>query len=180
MKLLIIDRDGVINEESDRVVKSAGDWVAIPGSIEAIARASQAGLRCVVISNQPAIGQGTLTMDELNHVHDRMLQAIVQHGGRIEAILFCPHLPADGCDCRKPGSGLIVQLAERTRVPYRDMALIGDRDTDLEAARAVGVRAILVRTGRGTATAAALDNLRDVPVFDNLAAAVDAVIAEQA
>ena len=179
MKLLIIDRDGVINEESSKFVRSVHDWRPIEGSIEAIARASQCGLRCVVASNQSGLARGLFDIGDLNRIHQRMLDAVWQAGGSIEAIFFCPHGPDDGCACRKPGTLLLEQIADRTRVEFSEMVLIGDRLSDIEAARATGIQALLVKTGRGAATIADWSGLRDVLVYENLASAIDAIISNQ-
>ncbi len=178
MKLIILDRDGVINEDSDDYIKSPEEWVAIPGSPEAIARLNRAGYRVVVASNQSGVGRGLFDMDMLMRIHDKMHLAIAAVGGEVEAIFFCPHRPEDRCDCRKPKPGLFEDIAERLRVDVRGVPAVGDSRRDLQAAQAVGAQPILVRTGKGERTLAKGEGLEGVPVYDDLAAAVEALLSQ--
>ena len=174
MRLLILDRDGVINEESADFVKSPQEWQPIPGSLEAIARASHAGCRIVVASNQSGLARGLLDIDALNQIHQRMLQELAAVGGTIDAFFFCPHGPDDNCDCRKPNTGLLEEISRRLRVPLTDVPVVADRLSDVQAARGVGARPILVLTGRGKQTLHdSGDTLTDIAVFPNLAAVVE-------
>ncbi len=154
MKLIILDRDGTINEDRDDFVKSADEWVPIAGALEAIARLNHAGWHTVVATNQSGIGRGTYDMAALNAMHVKMNQLLAGHGGRIDAVFFCPHAPADGCTCRKPLPGLFVQIGERFGVPLDRVPVVGDSLRDLQAGAAVGCEPHLVRTGK----AAALDD----------------------
>ena len=175
MRILILDRDGVINKESDSFIKSPEEWVPIPGSLEAIARANAAGYRVVVLSNQSAIARGIIDVRTLHLINQKMIQRLMEVGGRIEAIFFCPHALVASCSCRKPRPGLFLDLAARLHVSLKNAPAVGDRLRDLEAARAAGARPILVKTGRGRATLASGQALGEVDVYADLAAAVDAL-----
>jgi D-glycero-D-manno-heptose 1,7-bisphosphate phosphatase len=133
MKLVILDRDGVINHDSDQFIKSPDEWKPIPGSLEAIARLSQAGYRVVVATNQSGVGRGLFDMATLNAIHDKMHKAVMHAGGRIDAIFFCPHAADADCNCRKPRSGMIEAIAERYNVELGEVPAIGDSLRDLEA-----------------------------------------------
>jgi D-glycero-D-manno-heptose 1,7-bisphosphate phosphatase len=171
MKLVILDRDGVINFDSDQFIKSPDEWRPIPGSIEAISRLTQWGYRVVVATNQSGIGRGLFDMDALNAIHDKMSRAVSLAGGRIDAIFFCPH-PADSpCDCRKPRPGMLREIATRYNVDLAGVPAIGDSLRDLQAAVAVGAQPILVLTGKGEKTHAHPDLPRETMVFPDLAAA---------
>lgn len=172
MRLLILDRDGVINEDSAAFIKDPSEWIPVPGSLEAISSATQAGFSIFVVSNQSGLARGHFDIEQLNRIHARLVQAVTQAGGHIEAILFCPHGPDEGCDCRKPRPGLLQTIAARTGASLREATLIGDRLGDIEAARAVGARPILVETGHGRATLALLANTVPCRVCADLAAAV--------
>ncbi len=152
MKLIILDRDGVINVDSDQFIKSPEEWKPIPGALEAIARLNQWGWRVVVASNQSGVGRGLFGMDTLNAINDKMVKSLAQVGGRLDAIFFCPH-PADStCDCRKPKPGMLLQIAERFNVPLEGVPVVGDSLRDLQAAVAVGGKPYLVLTGKGEKT----------------------------
>ncbi|WP_281050554.1 D-glycero-beta-D-manno-heptose 1,7-bisphosphate 7-phosphatase [Thauera sp. GDN1] len=152
MKLIILDRDGVINQDSDQFIKSPEEWKPIPGSLEAIARLNQWGWRVVVASNQSGVGRGLFGMDTLNAINDRMVKALAQVGGRLDAIFFCPHAADSTCDCRKPKPGLLLQIAERFNVDLDGVPVVGDSLRDLQAAVAAGARPYLVLTGKGEQT----------------------------
>jgi D-glycero-D-manno-heptose 1,7-bisphosphate phosphatase len=177
MPLVILDRDGVINFDSDDYVKSPAEWRPIPGSLEAIARLNRAGYRVVVATNQSGLGRGLFDIETLNAIHDRMRTALAEVGGSIEAIFFCPHRPQDQCACRKPKPGLLNDIAGRLRVSISGVPAIGDARRDIEAAVAAGARPILVLTGKGQKTLDEHGNPEDVPVYDDLAAAVQALLA---
>ncbi len=180
MKLIILDRDGVINQDSDDYIKSPDEWLPIPGSLEAIARLTRAGYRVVVASNQSGLARGFFDMDTLTRIHDKLHGALAVTGGAVDAIFFCPHAPTDNCACRKPKPGLLLDIAARLQISLSGVPVVGDALRDVQAARAVGARAILVRTGKGALTEARGEGLQGVPVYDDLAAAVDALLAEQA
>jgi len=148
MKLIILDRDGVINHDSDDFIKSPEEWRPIPGSLEAIARLTQWGYRVVVATNQSGIGRGLFDMGALNAIHDKMMKAVTQAGGRIDAIFFCPHAPDDGCECRKPKAGLLREIAARYNVSLSGVPCVGDSLRDLQAAVAAGAQPVLVLSGK--------------------------------
>lgn len=152
MKLVILDRDGVINQDSASYIKSPDEWKPIPGSLEAIARLTQAGYHVVVATNQSGIGRGLFEMATLNAIHDKMHRAASQAGGRIDAVFYCPHSQDANCGCRKPKTGLLDEIARRFGANLKDAPFIGDSSRDLEAAVAVGARPILVLTGKGAKT----------------------------
>jgi D-glycero-D-manno-heptose 1,7-bisphosphate phosphatase len=171
MKLVILDRDGVINHDSDQYIKSPEEWKPIPGSLAAIARLNQAGYRVVVASNQSGVGRGLFETDTLIAIHDKMLKALAQVGGRIDAIFFCPHTNADNCDCRKPKPGMLREIAARFNADLTGVPAIGDSLRDLQAAAAVGAQPMLVLTGKGRKTVDDPSLPPDTLVFPDLAAA---------
>ncbi|HEX8986812.1 MAG TPA: D-glycero-beta-D-manno-heptose 1,7-bisphosphate 7-phosphatase [Rhodocyclaceae bacterium] len=177
MKLIILDRDGVINHDSDQYIKSPEEWKPIPGSLEAIARLNQWGYRVVVATNQSGVGQGLFEMDVLNAIHEKMIKAAGQVGGRIDAIFFCPHTSGDGCECRKPKPGLLRDIAARYNVSLAGVPVVGDSLRDLQAAVAVDAQPILVLTGKGEKTAVDPGLPAVTTVFPDLAAAVAKIIA---
>ena len=171
MKLIILDRDGVINHDSDQYIKSPEEWKPISGSLAAIARLNQAGYRVVVATNQSGIGRGLFETDTLIAIHDKMLKALAQVGGRIDAVFFCPHTNADHCDCRKPKPGMLRDIAARFNADLAGVPAVGDSLRDLQAAVAVGAQPILVLTGKGRKTADDPALPPDTLVFPDLAAA---------
>ncbi|MEQ8661073.1 MAG: D-glycero-beta-D-manno-heptose 1,7-bisphosphate 7-phosphatase [Gammaproteobacteria bacterium] len=177
MRTLLLDRDGVINHDSPSFVRSAEDFCPLPGALEAIVRAERAGYRVIVVSNQSGLARGLLAMHDLNAIHRRLQNELERMGARIEAFFFCPHGPHEGCDCRKPAGGLLRALATRLGIELTGTPFIGDRVTDALAARSVGARPLLVRTGLTPLDAAALASLGTIDVFDDLAGAVDALLA---
>jgi D-glycero-D-manno-heptose 1,7-bisphosphate phosphatase len=180
MKFVILDRDGVINFDSDQFIKSPEEWKPIPGSLEAIARLSQAGWRVVVASNQSGVGRGLFDMAVLNSIHAKMHKQVAQAGGRIEAVFFCPHPADSACECRKPKPGLLHEISRRYHLELKGVPAIGDALRDLEAAAAVGARPILVLTGKGRKTLQAGGLPDGVAVRADLAEAVHALLAEVA
>lgn len=171
MKILVLDRDGVINEDSAEYIKSADEWRPIPGSIEAIARASRAGFAIAVASNQSGLARGLFDLDALTEIHDRMIEAVENAGGRIDVITWCPHHPDDDCACRKPRAGLLRRIESELGASLTGQWFVGDSARDLEAARAAGMVPVLVRTGNGAKTEKEINN-DEVRVFDDLAGAV--------
>lgn len=173
MRFLILDRDGVINHDSPEFIKSPQEWIPIPGSLQAISQANQLGFRVVVISNQSGLARGLFDIGQLNQIHATMLSEVARFGGRIDAIFFCPHGPDDGCNCRKPKPGLLLDLAQRSKVDWHSTFVVGDRRSDMLAADAVGAQKILVKTGHGKEAIEATQDLSDIIVCDDLAGAVD-------
>lgn len=165
----ILDRDGVINFESTAYIKSPDEWIPIPGSIEAVSLLSKAGNKIVIATNQAGVGRGLFTLEMLEKIHQKMISLIESHGGKIEKIYFCPHAPIENCDCRKPKPGMLLQIQRDFRLKNSEIIFIGDSDRDYQAAKAVGCEFILVKTGNG---ARAVQTLKDVKVFDDLASVV--------
>jgi len=153
---IFLDRDGVINEDSDDYIKSADEWHAIPGSIEAIAKLSQANYQVFVITNQSGLGRGLFDALALRNMHAKMQQLVQQAGGRIHGIYYCPHKPEDNCECRKPKPGLLTQIRDETGHDLTQAYFVGDSLKDLEVAQAVGAKGVLVETGKGKKTLAKL------------------------
>ena len=178
MRLIILDRDGVINEDSDDFIKSVDEWRPIPGSIEAIARLTLNDYRVVVATNQSGVARGLFDLDTLHAMHDKMHQLVEAAGGHIDAVFFCPHGPDEGCNCRKPKPGMLLDAAERLRTELNDVPVIGDSLRDLQAAEAAGALPILVRSGKGERTLAQLDGGKGMRVYDDLAAAVEDILLE--
>ncbi len=175
--LVILDRDGVINRDSAEFVKNCDEWVPLPGSIEAIARLSEAGFTIAVASNQSGIARGLFDRNALDAMHSKLITLVEMAGGRIAHIEICPHGPDDGCDCRKPKPGLFKKTSAALGKSMEGVPAVGDSRRDLEAAVAAGARPILVRTGNGTKTEGLLaDDLGSVDVYDDLAAVATALI----
>lgn len=178
--LVILDRDGVINQDSAAFVKTADEWLPLSGSIDAIAALHRAGFTVAVASNQSGLARGLFDRKALANMHRKLRRLVEGAGGRVDRIVVCPHGPDDGCACRKPRAGLLQRLARYYGTRLDGVPVIGDSERDLAAARAVGARPILVRTGNGRRTEAALPvELRTVEVFNDLAAAAAALIAEK-
>ncbi|OYY94547.1 MAG: D-glycero-beta-D-manno-heptose-1,7-bisphosphate 7-phosphatase [Hydrogenophilales bacterium 28-61-23] len=177
MKLVILDRDGVINFDSDQFIKSPREWNPIPGSLEAIALLNQAGFRVVVATNQSGVGRGLFDMSTLNSIHAKMHKLVAQAGGRIDAVFLCPHAADSRCQCRKPKSGLFLDIAERFHIDLRNVYSVGDALRDAQAAISVGARPMLVKTGKGLLTLEGGQLPAEVPVYENLAHAVNVIVA---
>ncbi|WP_035055919.1 D-glycero-beta-D-manno-heptose 1,7-bisphosphate 7-phosphatase [Andreprevotia chitinilytica] len=169
MKLLILDRDGVINEDRDDFVKSPDEWSPIPGSLEAIGELTRAGWIVVVATNQSGVGRGLFDVDTLNRIHAKMHRAAQEFGGHIDAVFFCPHKPDAGCDCRKPLPGMIHDIAKRFHADLQGTWMVGDSLRDLQAFAAAGGRPALVLTGNGSQTQEGGYLPEGTAVFDNLA-----------
>jgi D-glycero-D-manno-heptose 1,7-bisphosphate phosphatase len=168
-KLVVLDRDGVINHDSERFIKSPQEWQPLPGSIEAIARMHQAGYRIVVATNQSGIGRGLFDLATLNAMNDKMMEMVFRQGGRIDALFFCPHTEKDNCHCRKPRTGMYEEISARMHVDLRGVPFVGDALRDLLAAEAVGGQPVLVLTGKGRLTKEAGGMPRKTQVFADLA-----------
>jgi len=170
LKLVILDRDGTINHDSDQYIKSPAEWKPVKGSLEAIARPSQNGWRVVVATNQSGIGRGLFDMATLNAIHDTMHRAVHLAGGRIDAIFFCPHAGDSNCECRKPKPGMLLEIAKRMNVELEGVPVVGDSLRDLQAAAAAGARPVLVLTGKGRKTRDAGGLPAGTAVYPDLAA----------
>lgn len=151
MKIVILDRDGTLNYNSDEYIKSPEEWRPLPGALEAVGRMNHAGYHVVLAINQSGLGRGLLDVASLNAIHKHMLKQLAMVGGRIDAIFYCPHTSEDGCTCRKPLPGLIEQVVERFGIEIQDTPFVGDSLRDMQAAQAAGCQPHLVTTGRSEA-----------------------------
>ena len=177
MKLIILDRDGVINQDSASFIKGPEEWKAIPGSVEAIARLTQAGYRVVVATNQSGIGRGLFDMATLNAINAKMHKVVNQAGGRIEAIFYCPDTAESDSRYRKPHPGMMVEIGERLATPLVEVPAVGDSLRDLQAAAAVKAQPILVLTGKGAKTLETGGLPEGTKIYPDLAAVAAALVA---
>ncbi len=181
-KLVILDRDGVINQDSDNYIRSAEEWIEIAGSIEAIARLSQAGYKVVIATNQSGLARGFFTTETLDAMHEKLLNLVKTQGGTVDGIYFCPHGPDDDCRCRKPRTGLIEEIFSHFDARKADTWLVGDSLRDLQAGIDSSCKVALVLTGKGRKTQATLSQsrtgIKDVPVYKNLNSFVEALLSE--
>lgn len=178
-RLIVLDRDGVINHDSEQFIKSPDEWRPIPGSLEAIARLNRAGYRVVVATNQSGVGRGLLDFATLNAIHDKMHRALTLVGGRIEAVFYCPHTADARCDCRKPKPGMLVEIGRRFNIELAGVPCIGDGLRDLQAAEAVGAQPMLVLTGKGEKTLRDGGFPRNTVIFPDLAFAASALLSSE-
>jgi len=172
-RVVILDRDGVINEDSPAYVKSPEEWHPIPGSLEAMARLTAGGFKVYIATNQAAVGRGLITREVLEAIHARLTASVESAGGRIDGLAYCPHHPDDGCGCRKPAPGLIHALARDHGFDPVSVPFVGDSRRDIDAAEAAGCEPLLVRTGNGRETEIVRP---DVRAFDDLAAVADCLL----
>ena len=175
MRLIILDNNGVINYGSDAFIKTPDEWKPIPGSLEAIAKLTQASYRIVIATNQSGIGRGLLDMTSFNAINEKMHKALNPLGGRIDAIFFCPHTHLDKCACRKPAAGMFEEIMQRYG-DLKNIPAIGDSLRDLQAAAKVGAAPILVLTGKGKKTESEDKLPAETKIFVDLAAAVDSLV----
>lgn len=169
--LVILDRDGVINRDSPAFVKSAAEWQPLPGSLEALGLLTRSGYAVWIASNQSGIGRGLFSRDALYSMHRKLRRLAAAEGGVIERIVYCPHRPDEGCDCRKPAPGMLLSIADAVGVNLADVPVVGDSLRDIDAAEAAGAKPVLVLTGNGRSTSAALEKAgRHVETHDNLLA----------
>ena len=182
MSLVILDRDGVINHDSDDYIKSPDEWLPLPGSLEAIARLCRADYTVVVATNQAGVGRGLFNLEMLIRIHRKMASSIRDKGGRLDSVFFCPHSPADQCGCRKPKPGMLLEIRDRLGIGLSGVPVVGDSLRDLEAAAAAGAMPVMVKTGRGRLTQEKLSQgelshtLGQTPVYPDLAAFTDALL----
>ncbi len=182
VSLVILDRDGVINHDSDDYIKSPDEWQPLPGSLEAIARLCRADYTVVVATNQAGVGRGLFSLEMLTRIHRKMASSIRDKGGRLDSVFFCPHSPADQCGCRKPKPGMLLEIGDRLSIGLSGVPVVGDSLRDLEAAAAAGAMPVMVKTGRGRLTQEKLSQgelshtLGQTPVYADLAAFTDAVL----
>jgi D-glycero-D-manno-heptose 1,7-bisphosphate phosphatase len=178
MKLVILDRDGVINQDSANFIKNPNEWIALPDSLEAIALLNQSGFRVAVATNQSGIARGLFDMATLNAIHDKMHRALAQVGGRIDALFYCPHSADDNCTCRKPKTGMVEDIARRFSVELSEVFAVGDALRDLQAFSDAGCKPILVRSGKGEETLADGNLPPNTLIFADLNEAVQHIIME--
>jgi D-glycero-D-manno-heptose 1,7-bisphosphate phosphatase len=178
-RLIVLDRDGVINHDSEQFIKSPEEWRPIPGSLEAIARLHHAGFRVVVATNQSGVGRGLYDMATLNAIHEKMHKAIGQVGGRLDAIFFCPHTADSKCECRKPRAGMLHEIGKRFSVELAGVPCVGDGLRDLQAADSVGAQPMLVLTGKGERTLRDGGFPKNTVIFPDLAFAASALLANE-
>jgi D-glycero-D-manno-heptose 1,7-bisphosphate phosphatase len=178
VKLVILDRDGVINQDSANFIKNTNEWIALPGSLEAIALLNQSGFRVAVATNQSGIARGLFDMATLNAINDKMHRALAQMGGRIDAMFYCPHSAEDNCTCRKPKTGMIEDIGRRFSINLAEVFAVGDSLRDLQAFHDAGCKPILVRSGKGEETLAQGNLPKGTLIFADLAEATQHIIAE--
>lgn len=178
MAYIILDRDGVINYDSVAYIKTPQEWRAIPGSLQAIAALNRAGFEVLIATNQSGIARGLYNYETLEMIHQKLRQELKIHGGEIKEIFFCPHHPAEHCQCRKPNPGMFEQIRKKYSIKLDETYFIGDSFTDIKAARSVGCQPILVLTGNGQDTLARYPELQAIPNFENLIEAAGYVIAQ--
>lgn len=177
IKLIILSRDGVINEDLGRPVTTVDEWVPIAGSLEAIARLNQEGWSVAIVTNQSGIGLGILELATLHDIHKRMYELLNEVGGKIDVVAFCPHTDTDGCACRKPAPGMLYSISERLGISLNNVTMVGDSLHDMQAAMASAVSPVIVRTGKGLKTLDKHKGLEHIPAFDDLASYVDDLLA---
>lgn len=175
-KIVILDRDGTINEDSDDYIKSKDEWQPIPGSLEAIAKLSQAGFKIYIVTNQSGLSRGYYSLDTLNDMHQKLTQLLIKLNGEIHGIFVCPHHPDDHCRCRKPSTALIEQIAATTQKNLSGVLFVGDSSADIEAAYNYGLTPALVLTGKGERTLKKI-NRPDLLCFDNLHCCIEAFLS---
>ncbi len=179
MPFIILDRDGVVNYDSDEYIKNPDEWIPIPGSLDAIAQLNRHGFQVLVATNQSGVARGYYDLAVLDCIHEKFMQELAAVGGHVDEIFYCPHHPDEKCPCRKPQPGLLYKIQEKYPLNFADTFFIGDSITDIQVARLVGCKPILVRTGKGEKTLAKYPEVTDIPHFDNLSQAVDYVLAQQ-
>jgi D-glycero-D-manno-heptose 1,7-bisphosphate phosphatase len=180
MKLIILDRDGVINQDSPDYIKSPDEWHPLPGSLEAIAKLNKAGYTIIVVTNQSGVGRGYYSRATLRNIHKKMKDELAKHGGEIERIYLCPHKPEDDCDCRKPNIGMFKEIEHDYKINLYNVINIGDSLRDLQAGKLVGCKNILVLTGNGKETLKNNPAFNNTEVYTDLAEAAKKIIKDQA
>ncbi|HBH10142.1 MAG TPA: D-glycero-beta-D-manno-heptose-1,7-bisphosphate 7-phosphatase [Gammaproteobacteria bacterium] len=177
MKLIILDRDGVINEDSDDYIKSPDEWIPIAGSLEALGKLSQNGFKVIIITNQSGIGRKIFSIEMLNAIHKKMSINLAQYGGVIDGIFFCPCAPEENCNCRKPKSGLYNEVSDRLQISLENVFCVGDKITDIQAAQNARAKPILVKTGKENDDSGNIP--KNIPIYDDLLSFVNKIITEK-
>jgi len=169
MKIIILDRDGVINQDSDNFIKSVDEFIPLPGSIDAIAKLKHAGYKVYIATNQSGIHRGFYDVNTLHAMHEKLANLLEQKNAAIDGIEYCPHGPADRCACRKPNTGMYLNIAKHENLTdLSDVLVVGDSLRDLQAAQAVNAKPHLVRTGKGERTIKKGEGLDGIPVYNDL------------
>ena len=178
MKLVVLDRDGVINQDSDNFIKTVDEFIPLPGSIEAIAKLKHAGYQVYIATNQSGIFRGYYNVATLNAMHEKLATLLQEYDVKIDGIEFCPHGPDDNCDCRKPKAGMYLTIAKQAGLSdYSNILVVGDSLRDLQAARTINAKPHLVRTGKGEQTINKGDGLKDIPVYNDLSDFVNQLLS---
>ena len=178
-RVILLDRDGVINVDSPDYIKTADEWQPIPGSLDAIRRFNAAGYKVGVCTNQSGVGRGLMSATALSRIHAKMARELDRCGGWLDAVLFCPHAPEVGCSCRKPAPGMLRDALVAFAASPEDACFVGDSERDLQAALAATIEPLLVRTGNGTLTEQTLPQDHNIRCFDDLAALADGLLDDQ-
>lgn len=177
MKVIILDRDGVINQDSDNFIKSVDEFIPLPGSVEAIAKLKHAGYKVFIATNQSGIFRGLYDVATLNAMHEKLAALLKEHDAEIDGIEYCPHGPENNCDCRKPKAGMYLKIAKQLDITdYSDIIVVGDSLRDLQAAQTINAQPYLVRTGKGERTINKGDGLKNIPVYNDLAGFVNQLL----
>ena len=179
MKLIVLDRDGVINQDLERPISTVNEWQPIEGSLEAIARLHQSGWIIAVATNQSGIGQGVLKLSMLHAIHRKMHDQVNMAGGKIDVVAFCPHTDSDDCGCRKPAPGMLYSISERLGAELSDVVYVGDSLRDMQAAMAAAAKPVMLLTGKGQKTLDTHKGLEHIPAFDSLAGYVDELLKDE-
>ena len=179
MSFIVLDRDGVINYDSDEYIKSPDEWHPIPGSLEAIARLNAAGFNVLIATNQSGVARGFYDLATLTEIHEKLLRELAVYGGKVEEIFFCPHHPEEDCLCRKPKPGLLHQIQEKYEINFAETFFIGDSHVDIQAALSVGCKPILILNKKGLLALQKYPQFKYVPQFGDLAQAVSYVLSQK-
>jgi D-glycero-D-manno-heptose 1,7-bisphosphate phosphatase len=177
MSYIILDRDGVINYDSNHYIKSPAEWLAIPGSLEAIAQLNRHGYRVLIATNQSGVARGYYDIDTLDEIHEKLTHELAAVGGYIEEIFFCPHHPDENCACRKPKPGMLHAIAEKYALDLQATYFIGDTHSDIQAAEAAGCLPILILSDKGMLVKDRYPEMKNIPSFTSLAKAVESILS---
>jgi len=179
MKIIILDRDGVINQDSDNFIKTVDEFIPLPGSVDAIAKLKQAGYKVYIATNQSGIKRGLYKEETLHAMHEKLATLLNQHNVEIDGIEFCPHGPDDHCDCRKPKAGMYLTIAKQAGITdTSEILVVGDSLRDLQAAQSIHAKPHLVRTGKGERTINKDEGLNDIPVYNDLSDFVNHLLSK--
>lgn len=175
---VLLDRDGVINQDNSNFVRTPDALIPLPGSLDAIRRLKEAGWLVAVCTNQSGVGRGLYSLNDLQAIHGRLRQLLAEHDTSVDGIYACPHHPDDGCDCRKPKPGLLLRAARELPIDLAASFMVGDAGRDLEAGIRAGCSPVLVLTGKGRQTRQE-PVAASIPSYDCLADFVDSLLQGQ-